>query len=325
MYTARRRFLSLAAAGIAAPFSLSIAWAQPYPARPVRLIVGFPPGGTADLVARLIGQWLSERLGQPFVIENRPGAGTNIATEAAVRAPADGYTLLLATANNAVNATLYGKLSFNFLSDIAPVASIMSAPLVLEVIPSLPVNTIPDLITYAKANPAKLNLASFGTGTISHLSGELFKMMAGTDMVHVPYRGSAPMLTDLLGGRVHVAFDAIPASLEHIRAGSLRALWVTSARRMQTLPDTPTIWEFLAGYEVGALAGIVAPKNTPGDIVMKLNEEINSALADAKFQARLVGLGATPLPGAPSDYGHLLVAETEKWGKVIKSAGLKPE
>ena len=288
-------------------------------------IVGFAAGGAPDILARLMGQWLSERLGQPFVIENRPGAGSNIATEAVVRAPPDGYTLLLVSPANAINATLYDKLNFNFIRDIAPVAGIIREPHVMVVNPSVPAKTVPEFIAYAKANPGKLNMASAGNGTAAHVAGELFKMMTGVDMVHVPYRGAAPALTDLLGGQVQVMFAAMPASIEYIRAGKLRALAVTTATRSEALPDIPTVGEFVPGYEASAWFGVGAPKNTPAEIIDKLNKEINAALADPKIKARLADLGGTVLPGSPADFGKLIADETEKWGKVIRAANIKPE
>jgi tripartite-type tricarboxylate transporter receptor subunit TctC len=321
----RRRFLHLAAGAAALPAVSRFAWAQGYPARPVRIIVGFAPGGANDILARLIGQWLSERLGQPFVIENRPGGGSNIATEAVVRAPADGYTLLLVGPPQAINATLYEKLNFNFLRDIAPVAGIIRAPNVMEVNPSVPANTVSEFIAYAKANPGRVNMASAGNGTGPHLAGELFKMMAGVNVVHVPYRGSGPALIDLLGGQVQVMFDALPPSMEHIRTGKLRALAVTTAARSPALPDVPTVSDFVPGYEASASFGVGAPRNTPADIVEKLNKEINVALAEPKLIARLTDLGGAVLPGSPADFGKLIAEETEKWGKVVKFAGIKPE
>jgi tripartite-type tricarboxylate transporter receptor subunit TctC len=325
MKLTRRTFLHLAAGAAALPQLSRIARAQTYPTRPVRLIVGYPPGGTIDIVARLIGQWLSKRLGQQFIVENRPGAATNIATEAVVRAPPDGYTFLLVTASNAINATLYDNLNFNFIRDIAPVAGIVRQPLVMEVNPSVPAKTVPGLITYAKANPGKLSMASFGTATISHVAGELFKMSAGINMVHVPYRGSAPMLTDLLGGQVQAAFDALPASIEHIRAGKLRALAVTTMTRSDALPDIPTLGDFVPGYEAISWGGIGAPKNTPAEIIEKLNKEINAGLADPNMKARLADLGAEPMSMTSAELGKLIAAETEKWGKVIRTANIKPE
>jgi tripartite-type tricarboxylate transporter receptor subunit TctC len=321
----RRRFLHLAAGAAALPAVLRTARAQTYPTRPLRWIVGFPPGGATDIVARIIGPRLSERLGQSIIIENRPGAGNNIATEAVVRAPADGYTILLASTANAVNATLYDKLNFNFIRDIAPVASIASVPELMEVNPSFPAKTIPEFIAYAKANPGKINMASAGNGTAPHISGELFKMMTGIDMVHVPYRGGAPALTDLLGGQVQVMFSPMTASIEYIRANKLRGLAVTAANRSETLPDIPTLGEFVPGYEASQWYGVGVPKNTPPEIIDRLNKEINASLADPKMKARLADMGATVLPGSPADFRKLIADETEKWGKVVKFAGIKPE
>jgi tripartite-type tricarboxylate transporter receptor subunit TctC len=304
----RRRFLHLAACAVALPVASRIAWAQAYPSRPVRIMVGFAPAGAQDILARLIGQWLSERLGQTFVIENRPGGGGNIAAEAVVRATADGYTLLLVGPPNAINATLYEKLNFNFLRDIAPVAGIVRAPNVMEVNPSVPAKTVSEIITYAKASPGKVNMASAGNGTGPHMAGELFKMMAGVNVV-----------------QVQVMFDALPPSMEHIRAGRLRALAVTTAARSPALPDVPTVNEFVPGYEASASFGVGAPRSTPADIVEKLNKEINGALADPKLKARLADLGGLTLPGSPADFGKLLAEETEKWGKVVKFSGAKPD
>jgi tripartite-type tricarboxylate transporter receptor subunit TctC len=319
----RRDFLQLAAGAAAVPVVSRIAWAQNYPTRPVRIIVGFPAGGPADIVARLMGQWLSERLGQQFVIENRPGAGSNIGTEVAVRAPPDGYTLLLANTTNAINATLYDNLNFNFIRDIAPVASIVRGPNVMEVNPSFPARTVPEFIAYAKANPGKVNFASGGNGSTAQLAGELFKMMAGVDMVQVPYKGSAPALTDLLGGQVQVYFDLIISSIEHIRAGRLRALAVTTATRSQALPDIPTVGDFVPGYEASSWQGVGAPKGTSPEIIEKLNKEINEAFADPKLKERLADLGGTMFAGSPADFGTFIAEETAKWGKVIKFAGIK--
>jgi tripartite-type tricarboxylate transporter receptor subunit TctC len=291
----------------------------------VRLLVGFSAGGNADTIARPMGQWLSERLGQPFVIENRPGAGTNIATEAVVRAPADGYTLLMVGPTQAINATLYDKLNFNFIRDIAPVAGIISTANALIVNPSVPAKTVPDFIAYAKANPRKVNMASGGTGAPSHIAGELFKMMTGIDMLHVPYRGGAPALTDLMSGQVQVYFGPITASIEHIKAGRLRALAVTTATRSEVLPDIPTVGEFVPDYEASTWYGVGAPKATPAEIVDKLNREFNAGLADPKIKARLADLGGVPMPMTPPDFGKFIVDETEKWAKVVKFAGLKPE
>jgi tripartite-type tricarboxylate transporter receptor subunit TctC len=319
----RRRFLRLAAGAAALPAFSHRAKAQAYPARPVRLVIGYTPGGSADLTARLIGQWLSERLGQSFVVENRPGGGTNIATEAVVRAPPDGYTLLLVAPANAINATLYEKLSFNFLGDVEPVAGLIRFPNVVVVNPAVPVKTIPELIAYAKANPGKLNMASSGNGSTIHMSGELFKMLTGIDMVHVPYRGGAPALTDLIAGQVHVMFDNIPTCAEHVKTGKLRGLAVTSTTRSEVLPDLPTLADFLPGYEASAWYGIAAPKNTPAEIIGKLNKEVNAALADPAVKSRFTELGAILLPGSPADFRKLLADETEKWGKVVKFSGAK--
>ncbi len=320
----RRQFLSLTVgAGLTAV--PQIAGAQTYPTRPVHWVVGFPPGGTTDITARLIGQWLSERLGQPFVIENRPGASTNLATEEVVRAPADGYTILQVTTSNAINATLYSKLSYNFINEITMVAGLVSSPLVLEVYPALPVHTVPEFIAYAKANPGKLSLASFGTGTISHLASELFKVAAEVELIHIPYRGSSPLLIDLLGGQVQVAFDNLPASIEHIKSGKLRALAVTTAMRSPVLLDVPSLAEFLPSFEANAWSAVGAPKNTPAEIVDKLNTEINMALADPRIKARLADLGATPLTGSAAYFDRYVAAETEKWAKVIRAMNLKAD
>jgi tripartite-type tricarboxylate transporter receptor subunit TctC len=321
----RRQFLHLAASAAVLVAVSRIARAQAYPTRPVRVIVPFTPAGDTDLVARLMGQWLSERLGQPFIIENRPGAGTNIGTEAVVRAPADGYTLLLASPPAAINATLYEKLNFNFIRDIAPVAGVIRAPFVMEVNPSLPAMTVPELIAYSKTNPAKISMASAGVGSGPHAAGELFKMMAGVNLVHVPYRGQGPALTDLLAGQVQVYFAGIPSSIQYIRAGKLRALAVTTGMRSEVLPDIPSLSDFLPGYEASFWGGFCAPKNTPVQIVDILNSEINAALADPKMKARLADLGGTVLSGSPADFGKHIAAETEKWAKVIKFAGIKPE
>jgi tripartite-type tricarboxylate transporter receptor subunit TctC len=318
----RRQFLHLAAGAAALPAVSRIAWAQAYPTRPVRLIVGAPAGGGFDIVARLMGQWLSERLGQSFVIENRPGAGSNIATEAVVRALPDGYTLLLVTAVNAISTSLYEKLSFNLSRDIAPVAGITRVPEVMVANLSVPSRTVPEFIAYAKANPGKLTMASGGIGSGTHLAGELFKMMAGVNMVHVPYRGGGPALTDLLGGQVQVMFPSTVSSIEYIRAGRLRALAVTTATRSDALPDVPTVDEFVPGYEASAWFGVGAPKATPAEIVEKLNKEINASLADPKMKARLAD---EALSGSPADFGKLIADETEKWAKVIRAANIKPE
>jgi tripartite-type tricarboxylate transporter receptor subunit TctC len=321
----RRQFLHLAAGAAALPAVSRFAWAQAYPSRPVRLIAPVAPAGATDILARLMGQWLSERLGQSFVIENRPGGGNNIGTEAVVRAPADGYTLLMAATPNAVNATLYDKLSFNFLRDIAPVASVIRAPYVIAVNPTVAAKTIPELIAYAKANPGKLSMGSTGTGSGAHMAGELFKMMAGVDMVHVPYRGGGAGLTDLLGGQVQVMFVSTVSSIEHIKTGRLRALAVTTATRSDEMPDIPTVGEFVLGYEASAWFGVGAPKNTPSQIIDKLNEAINAGLADPKIKARLADLGGTPLVGSPAEFGKLIADETEKWGKVVKFTGIKAD
>jgi tripartite-type tricarboxylate transporter receptor subunit TctC len=321
----RRKFMHLAAGAAALSAVSRIARAQTYPTRPVRLVAPFAASGPADIVARLMGQWLSERLGQQFVVENRPGAGGNNGTEAVVRAPADGYTLLLCGVFNAINATIYDKLNFNFIRDIAPVAGIIRGTYVMVVNPSVPTKSVPEFIAYAKANPGKINMASGGTGTGTHIAGELFKMMASVDLVHVPYRGGGPALNDLLGGQVQVYFPTTVVSIEYIRAGRLRALAVTAATRSEALPDLPTVGEFVPGYETSVWAGIGAPKATPAEIVDKLNKEINAGLADPKMKARLADLGGTVLPGPPSDFGKLIADETEKWAKVIQFAGIKPE
>jgi tripartite-type tricarboxylate transporter receptor subunit TctC len=321
----RRQFLQLVAGAAALPAASSVAHAQAYPSRPVRLVIGYTPGGSADLTARLMGQWLSEKLGQSFVIENRPGGGTNIATEQVLRATPDGYTLLLVAPANAINASLYDKLNFDFLKEMEPIAGIIRFPNVVVVHPSLPIKTIPELIAYAKANPGKLNMASSGNGSTIHMSGELFKMMTGINMVHVPYRGGAPALTDLIAGQVQVMFDNIPTSADHVRTGRLRGLAVTGAERSQVLPDLPTVAEFLPGYEASAWYGLGAPKNTPAAIVERINAAVNAILADPASQARFTELGASLLPGSPADFGKLLADETEKWGKVVKFAGAKPE
>ena len=320
----RRQFLHLAAGAAALPALSRIARAQAYPTRPVRILVGFPAGGTTDIGARLIAQWLSERLGQQFIVENKPGAGTHAATDAVVRSPADGYALLMATTSNAVNATLYDKMNFDFMRDTTPVAGVIRSPLVLEVHPTVPVKTVSELIAYARANPGKLNMASFGTGTVSHLTGELFKLSTGIQMLHVPYRGSAPMVIDLISGQVQVAFDNLPASIEHIRAGTLRALAVTTATRSEALPNAPTVADTLPGFESSAWNGLVAPKNTPVEIIDRLNKEINAALGDPKIKARLVDLSGMPFVGPPTTFGKHIADETEKWGKVIRAANIKP-
>jgi tripartite-type tricarboxylate transporter receptor subunit TctC len=319
----RRQFLHLAAGAALLPAVSRIASAQAYPARPIRLIIGYTPGGSADLTARLMGQWLSERLGQSFVIENRPGGGTNIATEAALRAAPDGYSLLLVAPANAINATLYSKLNFNFLHEMVPIAGIIRFPNVVVVNPEVPVKTIPELIAYAKANPGKLNMASSGNGSTIHMSGELFKMLTGIDMLHVPYRGGAPALTDLLSGQVQVMFDNIPTCAEHVKSGKLRGLAVTSMRRSEVLPDLPTVADFLPGYEASAWYGLAAPKGTPPEIVETLNKAVNAILADPAAKTRFGELGAILLPGSAADFGKLVADETDKWGKVVKFAGAK--
>jgi tripartite-type tricarboxylate transporter receptor subunit TctC len=321
----RRQFLQLAGAAAAAPAFSDVAAALDYPTRPVHLIVPYAAGGGTDITARLIGQWLSERLGQQFVIENRPGAGTNIGTEAVVRAPSDGYTLLLATAANAVNATLYERLNFNFMRDIAPVAVVIRVPNVAVVNPALPAKTIAELVGYAKSNPDKISMASGGAGGPDHMAGELFKIMADVSMIHVPYRGLAPALTDLMGGQVQVIFSTIAAAIEHIKAGKLRALAVTTAMRAEALPEIPTVGESYPGYEASQWYGVGAPKNTPAEIIEKLNGAINGAIADPKLKARFADLGGTVVSGSPADFGKLIAEETQKWGKVIKSAGIKPD
>ena len=321
----RRQFLHLAAGAAALPAVSRFAWAQAYPSRPVRLIVGYAAGGGTDITARLIGQWLSERFGQQFVIENRPGAATNIATDAVVRAAPDGYTLLLATGGNAINATLYDKLNFNFIRDIAPVGSVIRVPLVMVVNQSLSVRTVPEFIAFSTANPGRINFASGGAGGPDHMSGELFKMMTGTNMTHVPYRSLAPALTDLIGGQVQVVFSTIPPALGYIKADKLRALAVTTSTRFEGAPDISTMGDFVRGYETSQWYGIGVPTNTPVEIVEKLNREINAALADPKMKARLADIGGTVLPGSPADFRKLIADETEKWSKVVKFSGAKPD
>jgi tripartite-type tricarboxylate transporter receptor subunit TctC len=321
----RRQFLHLAAGAAALPAVSRIVRAQTYPSRPVRFIVGFAPAGGNDIVARLIGQWLSERLGQTFIIENRPGAATNIATEAVVNAPPDGYTLLLAGTPNATNATLYGSLKFNFIRDIMPVAGIAGGPLVLVVNPSVPAVTVPEFVAYAKANPGKINMASSGIAGGSHLAGELFKMMTGVNLVHVPYRGNGPALTDLLGGQVDVLFPTLASSIEYIRTGKLRGLAVTTAMRSKALPDLPTVGESVRGYEMSVWYGAGVPKGTPAEVIDKLNREINAGLADPKMKAQLADLGNTPLTFSPAGFGKFIAEETEKWAKVIRAANIKVE
>jgi len=321
----RRKFLQITAAAAALPMLPRIARADAYPARPVHFIIGYPPGGSADLTARMMAQWLSERLGQQFVVESRPGAGTNIATEAVVRAPPDGYTILLAAPANATNAALFAKLNFDFLRDIEPVAGLIRFPDVVDVNLAVPVRTIPELIAYAKANPAKLNFASSGVGSTLHVAGELFKMMTGVDIVHVPYRGGAPAMVDLLSGRVQLIFDNLPTSIEYIKAGKLRPLAVTTATRSEIFPDLPTVAEFVPGYEASAWYGVGAPKGTPPEIIETLNKTINAILADPTAKARFTALGASLLPGSAADFGKLVADETAKWGKVIRFAGIKAE
>ncbi|HEY3643117.1 MAG TPA: tripartite tricarboxylate transporter substrate binding protein [Xanthobacteraceae bacterium] len=322
MNLVRRRFLYLAGAAIAAP---AAAWSQTYPARPLHMVVGFAAGGGADIIARLIGQSLSERLGQQIVVDNRPGAGTNIATEVVVKAAPDGYTLLLANSPNAINTTLYDNLSFDFIRDVAPVASIGRVPLVMVVNPTLPAKTVAEFIAYAKANPGKVNMGSGGNGAPDHMSGELFKAMAGVGILHVPYRGVAPAIADLLGGQVQVIFGTMPAVIALIKSGKLRALGVTTAARSDQLPDVPAIGEFVPGYEASQWYGIGAPRNTPPEIVARLNTEINAALADPKLQARFTDLGGIPTPMTPAEFGKFVAAETEKWGKVVRAGNIKPE
>jgi tripartite-type tricarboxylate transporter receptor subunit TctC len=321
----RRQFLQLAAAAAAVPALPRFASALDYPTRPVRIVAGFAAGGGVDITARLIGQRLNERLGQSFVTENRAGAGGNIGTEAVVAAAPDGYTLLLATVPNAVNASLYEKLNFNFIRDIAPVGGIIRVPMVILLNPSVPAKTVPEFIAYAKANPGKINMASAGNGSAPHMAGELFKMMAGVNLVHVPYRGQGPALTDLLSGEVQVLFATAPGTTDYIATGKLRALAVTSATRAEVLPDLPTVGDFVPGYEAIQWYGMCAPKNTPQDIVDKLNTEINAVIVEPAMKARLAALGGEPLPGSPAAFGKLIAEETEKWGKVVRAAGLKPE
>jgi tripartite-type tricarboxylate transporter receptor subunit TctC len=325
MKLGRRQFLKSAAMATALPAVSQIAWGQAYPARPLRIICGFPGGSSSDIVARIVGQWLSERLRQPVIVDNRPGAGGNIAVETVVNAAADGYTLLMTGPNNAVNATLYDNLKFNFIRDIAPVAGIMSVPLVMEVNLSVPARSVPEFIAYAKANPGKINMASAGNGTAVHVSGELFKMMTGVDMVHVPYRGSPLAMTDLLGGQVQVIFDNMPGSIGYLRAGKLRPLAVTTLTRSDLLPEVPPLRDFVPGYEASAWYGVGAPRNAPAAIIDRLSKEINAALVDPALKARLIDIGGTTLPGSPADLGKFIAEETEKWGKVVKFAGIKPD
>jgi tripartite-type tricarboxylate transporter receptor subunit TctC len=321
----RRRFLQLAGAAAAAPVFPQLASALDYPTRPARVIAGFAAGGGVDITARLIGRWLTERLGQSFVTENRPGAGGNIGTEAVVSAAPDGYTLLLATVPNAVNASLYEKLNFNFIRDTAPVAGIIRVPMVILLNPSVPARTVAEFISYTKANPGKANMASAGNGSAPHMAGELFKMMAGVNLVHVPYRGQGPALTDLLGGQVQVLFATVPGTTDYISSGKLRALAVTTATRAEMLPELPTVGDFVPGYETSQWYGICAPRNTPAEIIDKLNKEINAAIADPGMKARFAAIGGEPLPGSPAEFGKLISDETEKWGRVVRAAGLKPD
>jgi tripartite-type tricarboxylate transporter receptor subunit TctC len=321
----RRRFLRLAAGAAALPAVSRIAWAQTYPTRPVRCIVPYPPGGPADVAARPIGIWLSERLGQPFVIENRPGAASNSGTEVVVRALPDGYTLLMFTSAQTINATLYNKLNYNFIRDIAPVASISREAIILVVNPSFPGKTVPEFIAHAKANPGKTNVATGGNGTTGHVASELFKMMTGVDIVHVPYRGGLLALTDVMSGQVQAMFSPVSGAIEHIKTGKLWALAVATDRRLEALPDLPTVGEFVPGHEASFWSGVGVPKGTPGEIIAKLNKEINAALADPKMRARLADLGSTVLPGSSADFERLIAEETEKWAKVVKFAGIKPD
>jgi len=321
----RRKFLQLAASAVALPVMPRFARAETYPSRPVHVILGFPPGGPSDVLARIIGQWLSDRFGQPFIIESRPGASGNIAAEAVIRSPADGHTLLLVVPGNATSEALFDKLNFNFIRDTVPVAAISHGPLAMAVNPALPVQTVPEFIAYAKSRPGQINFASPGNGAIIHLAGELFKMMTGINMVHVPYRGNAPALIDLLAGQVQMMLADMPSSIEHIKAGKLRALAVTTSARSEILPGVPTVNEFLPGFEAGNWFGLAAPRNTPPEIVDKLNKEINVALTDPKIKARLASLGVTPFTGSSADFGKFIAAETEKWSKVIRTAGIRAE
>jgi tripartite-type tricarboxylate transporter receptor subunit TctC len=325
MQLPRRQFLNLAVGAAALPAVSRVAWAQTYPTGPVRIVVGWGSGGVADILARLIAQWLSKRLGQPFIVENRPGGSGNVGAEAVVRAPPDGHTLLLCGSPDAFNATLYDKLKFNFISDITPIASIAGGPSVLVVHPSFPAKTVPELITHAKANPGKVDFATAGVGSVSHMAGERFKAMAEVNLVHVPYRSLAPALTDLIGGQVQVIFSSMPTAIEYIKAGRLRALAVTSAKRSEALPDLPTVADFLPGYEASGWYGVGAPKNTRAEIVERLNKEINAALADPQMKARLADLGNVPMPMTPTEFGRFIAEETERWGKVIRAANIKPE
>ena len=325
MTLARRAFLRLAAGAAVLPSMPRLALAETYPSRPVRLIVSFAAGGPTDILARLMGEWLAIRLGQPVFVENRPGGGGNIGVESVVRAAPDGHTLLMVDATPTMSATMYEKLSFNFVRDIAPVAGVIRVPMVVLVHPSVPAQTLAEFITYAKANPGKVNMASAGSGSAPHMAGELFKMMAGVDMVHVPYRGQGPALSDLLGGQVQILFAAAPGTADHVKAGKLRALAMTTAARMPDLPDVPTVADAVAGYEASQWYGFAAPKNTPAEIIEKLNKEINAAIADPGMKAKLAAIGGDPMPGSSAEFGKLIADETEKWGKVVRTAGLKPE
>ncbi len=325
MRACRRQFLRMAAGACVAPAFAGPLWAESYPSRPVRVVVGFPPGGVGDVLARLEAQWLGAKLGQPFIVENRPGAGGNLAAETVINAPPDGHTLLFVGVNHAINATLYEKLKFDFVRDIAPVAGIARIPNAMVVHPSFPATTVPEFIAYAKANPGKINMASAGNGTSAHVTGELFKMMAAVDMVHVPYRGGAPAVTDLLAGHVQVYFGPLPESIEHIRVGKLRALAVTSTKRLELLPSIPAMGEYLSGYEASGWQGLGAPKNTPADVVSTLNKHVNKSLSDPEIRARLADLGGSALSGSPLEFGQLIAEEIEKWGRVIKAAGISPE
>jgi len=325
MRVSRRRILKWAAVGAALPALPRTAASQAFPSRPIRLLVGFPAGGTTDIAARLIGQWLTERLGQPVVVENRPGASANLAAEAVVRSAPDGYTLLAVTSSNTVNATFFDKLTFSIARDIAMVAGVVRSPLVLEVHPSVKANSVPELIALAKADPGKMTLASFGTGSTSHVGGELFKLSAGINMVHVPYRGSAPLVVDLIAGQVQAAFDNLPASIEHIKSGKLRALAVGTAARSEQLPNVPTVGEFLPGFEASAFVALGVPRNTPAAIIDRLHRETNAGLADPNIKARLASLGGTPFVSSPGELNKLIADEVEKWGKVIRAANIKPE
>ena len=324
MSIARRRFLHLAAAAAALPVS-RVAWADAWPSRPVRIVVPFAAGGGTDITARVIAQWLSERLGQQFVVENRPGGGTNIGTEAAAKAPADGYTLLMVGTSNTVNPALYDKLNFDLIRDFAPIGGVVRAPHIVVVNPEMPVRTIPELIAYAKANPGKVNMASAGNGTAGHMGGELFKMMTGVNMQHVPYRGGGPALLDLIAGQVQIYFAGMPEAIAYVRTGKLRALAVGSTARAEALPDIPSVAEFVPDFESSIWFGLSAPRNTPLEIIDRINRETNAGLADAKIKARYADLGSTVFPTAPADFEKFIVAETEKWGKVVKFSGAKPE